>query len=188
MGVTMSVIQAMGGWKGYAATALLAAVAAGAFAWRIQAGRADRAQARMAVQLALAESRYAQEREAQTQAVLSAVEAARQESGRRLAAMEKEREHARKQAAAAAADAAGLRADLERMRARADALVAAASGPDSSLAGTGAPRDASADMLAYLLGRVVDRAAALAGIADRARIAGLSCERSYEALRPEQAP
>jgi hypothetical protein len=38
-------------------------------------------------------------------------------------------------------------------------------------------------LLAYMLGRAVDRATALAGIADRARIAGLTCQRAYDSLR-----
>ncbi|WP_414134455.1 DUF2514 family protein [Bordetella avium] len=41
---------------------------------------------------------------------------------------------------------------------------------------------AGADLLAYMLGRVSDRAAELAAIADRARVAGLTCERIYDGL------
>ncbi|WP_276330478.1 DUF2514 family protein [Bordetella avium] len=37
-------------------------------------------------------------------------------------------------------------------------------------------------LLAYMLGRVSDRAAELAAIADRARVAGLTCERIYDGL------
>ena len=50
-------------------------------------------------------------------------------------------------------------------------------------------RQASAvDLLAYMLSRVSGRAEALAGVADRARIAGLTCERAYEAVRGNVRP
>jgi len=51
-------------------------------------------------------------------------------------------------------------------------------------AADGSPAGAAAvDLLAYMLGRVSDRAAELASIADRARIAGLTCERAYASVR-----
>ncbi|WP_420808869.1 DUF2514 family protein [Bordetella avium] len=46
----------------------------------------------------------------------------------------------------------------------------------------GPPGAAGADLLAYMLGRVSDRAAELAAIADRARVAGLRCEWIYDGL------
>lgn len=68
-------------------------------------------------------------------------------------------------------------------RRRADTLAHAAASRDPTLA-DGSPSGATAiDLLAYMLGRTVDRAAALAGIADRARIAGLTCERAYDEVR-----
>jgi hypothetical protein len=39
------------------------------------------------------------------------------------------------------------------------------------------------DLLAYMLGRVSDRAEELASVADRARIAGLMCEKAYDSVR-----
>jgi len=50
-------------------------------------------------------------------------------------------------------------------------------------AANGSPSGAGAvDLLAYMLRRLSDRAAELAGVADRARIAGLTCERAYDGL------
>lgn len=65
---------------------------------------------------------------------------------------------------------------------RADAQAGATAGRDPNLT-DGSPAGADAvDLLAYMLGRVSDRATKLAGIADRARIAGVTCERSYDAV------
>lgn len=48
----------------------------------------------------------------------------------------------------------------------------------------GSPAGAAAvDLLAHMLGRVSVRAEELASIADRARIAGLMCERAYDGVR-----
>ncbi len=52
------------------------------------------------------------------------------------------------------------------------AAARAPAAADGSPAGTDA-----VDLLAYMLGRVSRRAEELAGVADRARIAGLTCER-----------
>ncbi|WP_278484139.1 DUF2514 family protein [Achromobacter insolitus] len=114
---------------------------------------------------------------------MTAIEAARDEGRRRTAAMEKARDDAQKQTAAAAADAAGVRVELGRLRARANALAHAAAARDPAAA-DGSPAGADAvDLLAYMFGRVSDRPAELAGVADRARIAGLTCERAYTAVR-----
>ena len=61
--------------------------------------------------------------------------------------------------------------------------------PGDPDAADGSPTGASAvDLLAYMLSRVSGRAEALAGVADRARIAGLTCERAYEAVRGNVRP
>ncbi|WP_441371309.1 DUF2514 family protein [Achromobacter sp. PAB15] len=53
-------------------------------------------------------------------------------------------------------------------------------------AADGSPPGADAvDLLAYMLGRISGRAADLAYLSDRARISGLMCERSYDALRAD---
>ncbi|WP_454676502.1 DUF2514 family protein [Achromobacter marplatensis] len=168
--------QALAGWKGYVAVALAASALAGWSGWTAQGWRA-------AATLAKSEAARAAERDAQAQATVAAVEAAREEGKRRTAAVENARDDATKQAAAAAADAAGARGERDRLLARANTLARAAISRDPSAA-NGSPTGASAvDLLAYMLGRVSDRATALAGIADDARIAGLTCELSYDAVR-----
>lgn len=167
-----SAAGALAGWRGYAA----AAIAGAAVAWTVQGWR-------YGAEIAELQRQQAEENDAQAQATVAAVEAARTEERRRTAAVEKARDDAQTLAAAAAADAAGARSERDRMRARANTLARAAAGRDPTLA-DGSPAGAAAvDLLAYMLGRAVDRAEALAGVADRARIAGLTCERSYDGLR-----
>ncbi|MFY1894729.1 DUF2514 family protein [Achromobacter xylosoxidans] len=154
------------------AAAMAGALAAGSATWTAQAWR-------YTAQLADVRAAHAQERHAQAQATVAAIEAVRNEERRRMAAMEKTRDDAQTLAAAAAADAAGARGERDRLRTRTNALARAAATRDPSLA-EGSPAGAAAvDLLAYMLGRAIDRAEALAGIADRARIAGLTCERAY---------
>lgn len=159
-----------------AAGVLVGVLLAGPAAWVAQGWRGDAA-------LARADAARAVERDEQAQAAMAAVEAARSEGARRVAAMERTRDDAQKQAASAVADAADARAEYDRMRNHANALARASVARDPSLAGGGPTGAAPVDLLAYMLGRAVDRAAALAEIADRARIAGLTCEQVYDALR-----
>ncbi|RIQ51071.1 DUF2514 family protein [Bordetella avium] len=66
--------------------------------------------------------------------------------------------------------------------------MSAAEPPQNPAAANGSPPGAAgADLLAYMLGRVSDRATELAAIADRARVAGLTCESAYGALRGSEA-
>lgn len=168
--------SALAGWRGYAAVALAGGLILGGAAWTAQEWRWDAKVARV-------EAARAQERDAQAQATMTAIEAARDEGRRRTAAVEKARDDAQNQAARAAADAAGLRTERDRLRTRADALARAAAARDPAAA-DGSPAGADAvDLLAYMLGRVSRRAEELARIADRARIAGLTCERAYEETR-----
>lgn len=172
----MSLGSALIGWRGYAAAALAGAIMAGGGAWIVQGWRGDAALAAEVADRAL-------ERDAQAKAIITAVEAARTEERRRVAALESAIDDAQKQASAAAADAAGARAERDSMRARANTLARTAAGRDPAVA-LGSPAGATAvDLLAYMLGRSVDRAEALAGVADRARIAGLTCERAYDEVR-----
>lgn len=92
--------------------------------------------------------------------------------------------------AQARADAAGTRSALDRLRERAALHAAAARppGPDPAPASPGQAASAPADLLADVLSRAADRARELADYADRARIAGQSCERSYEAVRQSLSP
>ncbi|MFY2835822.1 DUF2514 family protein [Achromobacter xylosoxidans] len=163
------------GWRGYAAAVLVGALAAGGAASAVQAWR-------YTAQLAEMRADHAEEQAAQATATAAAIEAVRNEERRRMAAVEIARDDAQKQAAAAAADAVGARDERDRLRARANTLARAAVTRDPALA-DGSPSGAAAvDLLAYMFGRAVDRAEALAGVADRARIAGLTCERIYGGL------
>lgn len=89
---------------------------------------------------------------------------------------------------AARADADAARSALDRLRQRASVLAAAArqAGPGPAPASPGQAASAPADLLADVLSRAADRARELADYADRARIAGQACERSYEAVRSSQ--
>lgn len=168
--------QALAGWKGYAAVALVAAGLASGAAWTAQGWR-------YRAEIAEIERDYAKARDDEAQVTIAAVEAARTEERRRTAAVEKQRNDAQKMAAAAAGDAARARAERHRLLERADALVGAAARRDSTLTDGSPPGADAVDLLAYMLGRVSLRAEGLAGIADRARIAGLTCERSYDDVR-----
>lgn len=171
----MPIGTALIGWKGYVAAAMVGAFVAGVATWTAQGWRGD-------ARLARAEAARSQERDAQAQATMTAIEAARDEGRRRAAAVEKARDDAQNKAAAAAADAAGVRVELGRLRTRANALAHAAASRDPAAA-DGSPAGADAvDLLTYMLGRVSDRAEELARIADRARISGLMCELAYGEL------
>lgn len=84
-----------------------------------------------------------------------------------------------------AANAAAARAASERdaFRVRLDAYVSASRGPQlAATAGSSAPAADPFGVLADVLRRADDRAKVLAAYADQSRIAGLACERSYDAL------
>ena len=116
-------LGALAGWRGYAA----AAFAGAAVAWIAQGWR-------YGAEIAELQRQQAEENDAQAQATVAAVEAARTEERRRTAAVEKARDDATKQAAAAAAGAASARAELDGLRARADALARAAVARDPAAA------------------------------------------------------
>ncbi len=109
---------------------------------------------------------------------------ARQEEQRRAAAHEEVRAHAQEQrtiteAAAAGADAAG-----QRLRDEAGKLVAAVGCPSPNPA-TAARSEAArraAMVLSDLLDRSVETNRELAAAFDRARVAGVACEASYNSL------
>lgn len=154
---------------------LLAAALSAGSAWMAQGWRKD---AEIAAQAAA----YATERDAQAQAALAAIEAVREEGRRRIAVVEKARDEAQKLAAVAASDADGVRADLSRLRAHASALARAAAARDPAAADGGSAGADAVDLLAYMLGRVSERAAKLAEIADSARLAGRICESIHQSL------
>lgn len=168
-------LKKLAGWKGYAVAGLAGAMLVGGGAWAVQGWR-------YGAEIAGIERDHAKAWDDQAQATVSAVEAARTEERRRTAAVEKQRDDAQKRAAAAAGDAARARAERRGLLERADALASAAADRDSTLTdGSPAGADAVA-LLAYMLGRVSDRAAGLAAVADRARVAGMTCERAYDSL------
>ncbi len=119
---------------------------------------------------------------AQALAITEAGNTARQEEQRRQSAVNKEASDAREQNKTAAVDAGTADAVGERLHVEADKFAATACG-DPGAAKRGASATRAAMVLSELLQRADKRAGDLAAAYDRARIAGLACERSYESLR-----
>ncbi|MGE8049723.1 DUF2514 domain-containing protein [Pseudomonas monteilii] len=109
---------------------------------------------------------------------------ARQEEQRRAAAQEEVRAHAQEERKIADAGAAGADASGQRLRGEAAQLAATVScpGPDTAAIARGQTATRAAMVLSDLLARADERAGELAQAYDRARIAGLACEASYNAL------
>jgi hypothetical protein len=107
---------------------------------------------------------------------------ARSEEQRRQTAIEGIRRDAQTQIAAVAADAAAADDAASRLRARVDKLSSRpASCPGS--AGGGETADAARVLLAELQRRADEIAGGMAAFADRSRVAGLSCQGAYDALK-----
>jgi hypothetical protein len=100
-----------------------------------------------------------------------------QETARRLAAQQEATNEAEKKSIKAVGDAAAARTAAARLRDKLAAVNANAGASGASAAGGG-----SAGRVADLLARCADRYTDVAGVADRAIIAGLACEQSYKAL------
>lgn len=158
------------GWALVAA--LLVASGWVANGWRL-GGRIEQLQAAQAKQ-----------REGQATALAAALEAARAEEQRRSAEQRGIANAAAKERDQALADARAAGAVAEQLRVRAAQLAAAAraAGNSASSGGSSAAGD-PLDVLTDVLSRADARAGELAAYADRARIAGLACERSYDALK-----
>jgi len=130
----------------------------------------------------------ADQRAADAETRLLADRAQRTEEQRRSAAVTKE-------ATDAQIRIASLEGDLRLAAGAADGLRAAANSAASraragACAATSGPSQSGADaigVLADVLGRADQRAGVLAEHADRLRIAGIACERSYNALTPPAA-
>lgn len=107
------------------------------------------------------------------------------EQGRQLAINEVSK-NAQAQIERAEADAAAAIAAADGLRQQAQRLAAAASKPACSASPTNAGKAASSPgvVLADVFGRADQRAGELAAAYDRARVAGLACERAYDALLP----
>jgi len=100
------------------------------------------------------------------------------ETARRLAAQQKATQDAEAQTVKARAAAGAAAGAAERLRQRLDAIRAAsAPAGDTSTAGAG-----TADRLAEVLGQCTDRYRDVAAAADRAVIAGRTCEAAYSSL------
>lgn len=119
--------------------------------------------------------------EAQALAITDAGNKARIEEQRRQAAVNKEASDAREQNKAAAVDAGAADAAGDRLHVEAGKFAATSCGdPGTALRGASATR--AAMVLSDLLQRADKRAGELASAYDHARIAGLTCERSYNSL------
>lgn len=151
---------------GAAVLALMALSAAGAWQW--QANSYER-------QISDIRGEYAE-------AARQAEARARSEEQRRQTAIEGIRRDAQDKIAAVAADAAAADDAASRLRAR----VAKLSRRPSSCAGAaggGDATDPTRDLLAVMLSRIDEAAGGVAEFADRSRAAGLTCQRSYGALK-----
>ncbi len=109
---------------------------------------------------------------------------ARQEEQRRATAQEEARANAQEERTIADSGAAGADAAGQRLRDQASKLAATVScpGPDTGAIARGKAATRAAMVLSDLLARADKRAGELAQAYDRARIAGLACEASYNAL------
>jgi hypothetical protein len=142
----------------------------GAYTWETRALQAEKAAHATDLQHAA---------EAETQAV----NAARAEDQRRIAAQSEIAKDANTQRTAALADAFAARAAAGGLRDQVAQLVRTARSAAHSAAGTGSPTTGDAlDLLADVLSQSDQRAGDLAAYADSARIAGEQCERDYDAL------
>ena len=117
----------------------------------------------------------------QAVAIKEAGDLARQEEQRRQKAVNKEASDAREQNNAATVDAGVADAAGDRLHVEAGKFAANACG-DPGAAQRGASATRAAMVLSDLLQRADKRAGELAVAYDRARIAGLTCERSYNSL------
>lgn len=117
----------------------------------------------------------------QAVALKNAGDDARQEEQRRQASVNKEASNAREQNKAADVDAGAADAAGDRLHVEANQFAATACG-DPGAAQRGASATRAAMVLSDLLQRADKRAGELAVAYDHARIAGLACERSYQAL------
>ncbi|WP_460418797.1 DUF2514 domain-containing protein [Pseudomonas sp. microsymbiont 2] len=109
---------------------------------------------------------------------------ARVEEQRRTVAHEEVRAHAQEQQAIADGASAGADAAGQRLRDEAGKLASSIGCPstDTTLASRGDAARRAAMVLSDLFARADARAGELAKAYDRARIAGLACEASYNAL------
>ncbi|MVW87871.1 DUF2514 domain-containing protein [Pseudomonas sp. PB101] len=158
---------------GLLAMVVLLIVAGAASAWKVQEWRYGKQLADLVA--------------VQAQGVAQAERLAREEEQRRQSAVDRVKIDAKEQYKTATAHAADADADAasERLHVAAGKFIAGASGStcDSNTAKRGATAARAAMVLSDLFQRTDKRAGELAAAYDRARLAGLACERSYDALR-----
>lgn len=162
-------------WRAIGAALLAAGIFAAGWAangWRKDAKFAELISAR------------AQERRDEAYNQVKAVDQARAEEQRRTAAQTEIANAAIENAKTAQAHARVADAARRELLARVTALVNARNGTDDDprAVGGGTSAGDSAVLLADVLGRADARAGELAEALDASRIAGLACERSYDAL------
>lgn len=109
------------------------------------------------------------------------------ESERRAAAQKEIDDAALKERASADADHAAQLSAADRLlqRAKAHAAGGCASPSNPQAVEPGAPAEPAPDLLADMQRRVVEAAGQLADFATSAHLAGLVCQREYDALTPE---
>ena len=157
--------------------AVLAVLAFGA-GWMINGWRWD-------ARLARAEAQHADVLEKQAQAVVASVQAARSLEQRRTADMEKQRDLAIEQTEALAADVAAGRAASERLRIQLEKLRVSTGGSDTSATqrSQGEQGIDAIGVLIELYTGLDNSGREVAEYADRIRVAGLACERGWDAMR-----
>ncbi len=116
-----------------------------------------------------------------------AIAEAQAEFDRRIVAQQQVVKDADAKTAQAVGDAVSARAAADGLQRTVADLVSRARA-DSAVGGTGSTASDPLDLLADVLGRIDERAGALAEYADAARIAGQACERSYDALTGPVTP
>lgn len=149
-----------------------------AAAWTAQEWRHDARHARLIAE-------HSQLLEQQAQAVVESVQAALNEEQRRMDELENQRDIAIEQNEALAADVAAGRTVSERLRQQLDALRTRYTSCHSAAAERG-PGQSDIDaigVLADMYQGLEQRGRAVAEYADRLKIAGLACERSYASLQ-----
>lgn len=164
-------------WRAIAALA----IAAGSFVagWTANGWRTGSEIQRLIAQ-------QAQERSAQADAAAAAIDSARLEEQRRIAAQKEIVDAATKEAESARMAARNADAAAERLRRRITGLVA----PSRTAGGSASTRGGASagdpiGMLADVLVRADHRAGILAEYADAARIAGQACEGAYGSVMRE---
>lgn len=157
--------------------AVAATLAFGA-GWMVNGWRWD-------AKLARTESQHSRVLEQIAHGTVSATQAARAEEARRTAAVEEQRDIAQQRAQALEVDVAAAADSADRLRRELDALRRRGCTCDTAAAdrGSGEQGSDTIGLLIDLLTGVESAGREVAEYADRARIAGLTCERTYDAAR-----